>query len=115
MHKEILEDILRDSPCIKYGFCNEWCFARELLPSRVDDRAAEQLRLIYAYKYDQSLEEGKDIGKERATKEFIEKYAEKFAEVYQEGMKYEELYEKVFGKKLKHTDDDIRRHISESK
>ncbi|OGJ12833.1 hypothetical protein A3K82_00770 [Candidatus Pacearchaeota archaeon RBG_19FT_COMBO_34_9] len=115
MHNEILEDLLKDSPCTKNGLCNQGCFAREIMLSRIDDRTGEQLRLMYAYKYEQSDKEGKDIGKERAFLEFTKLYASKFGEIYKEGMKYEDLYEKVFGKKLKHTDDDIRKHIEESR
>ena len=115
MHEEILEDLLKDSPCAKNGLCGSWCFIRELMLSRVDDRTGEQLRLVYDYKYEQSEKEGKDIGKERAMQEFIMQYAIKFAEVYEEGMMHDELYEKVFGKKRMHTDADIMRHIEENR
>ena len=93
MHKEILEDLVKDCPCES----SRWCFLKDLLlTSGFSDRQAEQVRLIYDYRYMQSKEEGKDIGRERALKEFIEKYAKKFADVYQDGMKHKELSRKVF-------------------
>jgi hypothetical protein len=93
MHKEILEDLVRDCPCEDADLC----FLKELvLSSGFSDRQAEQIRLVYDYKYMKSKEEGRDIGRERALKEFIEKYAKKFADVYQDGMKHKELFKKVF-------------------
>ena len=107
MHREILEDLAKDCPC---GDAN-WCFLKELvLSSGFSDRQAEQVRLIYDYKYMQSEEEGKDIGRERALKEFIAQYSKKFAEVYQDGMKHDELFSKVFGVVPMPTDDEIREH-----
>lgn len=115
MHEEIREDLMRDSPCTRHGFCNEWCYIRELSLSRVDDRTGEQVRLAYDYKYEQSEKEGRDIGKERALREFFSLYAQKFDEVYKEKMLHDELYEKIFGHKRLHTDADILRHIEENK
>lgn len=73
---------------------------------------AEQIKLVYDYKYMESKKEGKDIGKERAFSEFIEKYGEKFARAYKDGMKNGELFEKVFGVQKEHTEEDIRKHIA---
>ncbi len=112
MHREILDDLLKDSPCTKNGLCNSWCFIRELFENAgLSDRMAEQVRLMYDYKYLKSKREGKDIGKERAFNEFSQKYGKKFDRVYQDGMKNDELFLKVFGIKKKHTDYDIRVHM----
>lgn len=112
MHREILEDLSKDCPCMRNGCGTQWCFFRELIESiGLSDRQIEQIRLIYDYKYITSKKEGKDIGKERAVKEFVEKYASRFDEVYQEGMKNEELFGKVFGFKKYHTDEEIREHL----
>lgn len=105
MHREILEDLLKDSPCVRNGWCDEkeghWCFIRKLIQSiGLSDRQAEQLRLVFDYKLMQSKKEGTNIGDKRAQEEFITIYAEKFAEIYQEGMKHDELFEKVFGIKF---------------
>jgi hypothetical protein len=102
LHKEILEDLLKDSPCVRNGWCDEeeghWCFIRRLIQSTgLSDRQAEQLRLVYDYKLMQSKKEGKNIGDKRAQEEFIDIYGSKFAIVYQEGMKHEELFERLFG------------------
>jgi len=92
MHKKILEDISRDCPCN-----GEWCFLKELIShTGISDRQAEQLRLIYDYKFMKSKEEGIDIGTKRATMEFIAQYARRFSEVYQEGLVHEELFKRVF-------------------
>ncbi len=92
MHREILKDLTKDCPCD-----GKWCFLQELmLSSGFSDRQAEQVRLIYDYKYMKSREEGSDIGRERAAKEFIEKYARRFSEVYQDGMTHDELFREVF-------------------
>jgi len=57
MHRKILEDISRDCPCK-----GEWCFLKELIShTGISDRQAEQLRLIYDYKFMKSKEEGIDI------------------------------------------------------
>lgn len=77
----------------------------------MEDRNAEQLRLIYDYKYMISKREDRDIGKERAFSEFIQFYGARFAEVYKSGMTNGELFEATFGFKKEHTDDDIRNHI----
>lgn len=109
MHRQIIEDLSKDCPCEDRS---KWCFLRELIPYiTIDDRMAEQLRLMYDYKFMQSQKEGIDIGKERAFKEFVDLYAKRFAEIYQEGMKHDELFEKIFGFKLTHTDDEVRNHI----
>jgi hypothetical protein len=94
MHKKILEDLTKDCPCK-----GEWCFLMELA-SHMGDRQAEQIRLIYDYKYMKSKEEGKNIGNERAAKEFIAQYAKRFCEVYQEDLTHEELFMKVFQTEL---------------
>jgi len=109
IRREILADLARDCPCQSEG----WCFLRELIPYiTIDDRMAEQLRLMYDYKFIQSQKEGADIGKERAFREFADLgYAKKFAEVYQDGLKHDELFEMVFGFKPTHTDDEIRTYI----
>jgi hypothetical protein len=117
IHKEILEDLMEDSPCVKLGLCDDkeghWCIIREIARSMgMEDRMAEQTRLIYDYKFMISKKEGYDIGKERAWKEFVEKYGKKFAEVYKDGMKNGELFEAVFGFKKEHTDADIMKHIA---
>ncbi len=93
MHKEILEDLAKDCPCAN----DDWCFIKELIAhTGLSDRQAEQVRLVYDYKFMQSKKEGKDIGRERAFKEFVDKYATRFAEVYKEGMKRSELFPLVF-------------------
>jgi len=94
MQKKILEDLTKDCPCKE-----QWCFLRELA-SHMGERQAEQIRLIYDYKYMKSKEEGKDIGNERAAKEFIVLYAKRFAEVYYESITHEELFKKVFQSEL---------------
>jgi len=96
MHKKALEDLSSDCPCDK----EEWCFLRELVAHMsLTERNAEQLRLVYDYKFMKSKEEGIDIGNERALREFIDSYSAKFAEVYQDGMGHDELFERVFGTK----------------
>ena len=115
IHKEILEDLLKDASCMKDGSCDErnWCILRELIPYiQIDDRMAEQMILIYDYKFMESKRLGFDIGKERAFMEFIQKYGKKFAESYQDGKKNGELFEAVFGVKKQHTEEDIRKHIT---
>ena len=109
IHKEILEDLAKDCPCKDP---DAWCFVKEMIPYiKIDDRNAEQFRLMYDYKFMQSEKERKDIGRERAFREFVDLYASKFAEVYQDGMKHDELFEKVFGFKVTHTDEELRTHI----
>jgi hypothetical protein len=117
VNKEILEDLLADSPCKKLGLCDDkpghWCFLREIVLSMgMGDRNAEQLRLMYDYKFMESKKEGYNIGKERAFNEFIVKYGAKFAEIYKEGMTNGELFKAVFGFEKEHTDEDLRVHIS---
>jgi len=117
MHKEILDDIISDSPCRKNGFCDDkeghWCILREIILNFQSDEMAEQLKLMYDYKYMQSELEGEDIGTQRAFHEFVEKgYAEKFHIVYRDGMKNRELFEKVFGIRKQHTDKDLKEHIN---
>lgn len=108
MNKEILEDITKNCPCNK----EEWCTLKEImLSSGFSDRQAEQIRLVYDYKYMASKREGYDIGKERALKEFIAIYAEKFSQVYHDGMKRDELFPLVFGISPMPTDEEIRKHI----
>jgi len=114
--KEILEDLLQDSPCFKMGVCDDkeghWCILREVIKSSgLSDRMIEQTKLIYDYKFMTSKREGYDIGKERAFKEFINLYGKKFAEVYQEGMTNGDLFEKVFGFKKEHSDLDIKNYL----
>ena len=46
---------------------------------------AEQMKLMYDYKFMTSKKEGYDIGKERAFMEFINLYGKKFSEIYKEG------------------------------
>ncbi len=118
MHKEILEDIMKDSPCVKNGFCDEkeehWCFLKELVKHwGLSDYQAEQIRLFYDYKYIESKEKKGDIGEERAFNEFIEKYGKKFHDVYKEGMKHDELFYKVFCEKQMPTDEQIRGDMKE--
>jgi hypothetical protein len=114
MHKEILDDLLKDCPCGSLDCSdNNWCFFRELVESTgLSDRQLEQTRLMYDYKYLQSREEGKDIGKQRAVQEFINKYGKKFDEVYQPDMKNGDLFEAVFGFKKQHTDKQLMDHIN---
>ena len=119
IHKEILEDLMEDSPCMKLGLCDDkeghWCFLREIVRVMgMEDRNAEQLKLMYDYKYMISKKEGKDIGKERAFMEFTTQYGKKFAEVYQDGMKNGELFKAIFGFEKEHTDADIRKHIADN-
>ncbi len=116
INKSILEDIMRDSPCVKAGMCDDkeghWCILRELiLYLSIDGRMAEQLRLVYDYKYMVSKKEGRDIGKERAFSEFIAQYGKKFADVYQEGMTNGELFKAVYGFEKEHSDEDLKNHI----
>jgi hypothetical protein len=118
VNREILEDLLEGSPCKKLGICDDkeghWCFLREIVLSMgMGDRNAEQLRLMYDYKFMQSKKKGYDIGKENALKEFIAQYGEKFARVYKEGMTNGELFKAVFGFEKEHTDEDIRAHIKQ--
>jgi hypothetical protein len=117
VNREILEDLLKDSPCKKMGVCNDkegnWCFLRDfVLSTGIGNRNIEQLRLMYDYKFMQSKKEGYDIGKERAFKEFIMQYGERFAELYKEGMTNGQLFQAVFGFEKKHTDEDLREHIA---
>jgi len=119
IHKDILDDLLENSPCKKLGLCDDkeghWCMIREIIRhSGMGDRMAEQSLLFYDYKFMISKREGYDIGEERAWKEFIEKYGEKFAEVYKEGMRNGELFEAVFGFKKEHTEADIKRQIADN-
>ena len=109
MHQEILEDLLEDCPCDH----KRWCFFRELFENDgLSDEMAEQVRLIYDYKYMQSEIEGKDIGKQRAFHEFADKYGKKFHEMYKEGMKRKELFTLIFGCGIKMpTDEQIRRDM----
>jgi len=110
--KEILEDLTRDCPCNKSEESN-WCFLKEIIGSfGLGDRNAEQIRLVYDYKFMESQKEDNDIGKERAFTEFISLYGKRFDEVYKEGMKNGELFELVFGFKKAHTDEDVREHIT---
>jgi hypothetical protein len=88
--KEILEDLLYDSPCRRLGICDDkegnWCILRELIPYiSIDGKMAEQMKLMYDYKFMTSKKEGYDIGKERAFMEFINLYGKKFSEIYKEG------------------------------
>ena len=117
IHKEILEDLLGDAPCKKLGICDDeeghWCAVRELIPYlSIDDRMAEQILLVYDYKYMESKRVGYDIGKERAFMEFIQKYGKQFSDAYQDGKKNGDLFEAVFGVKKEHTEEDIRMHIA---
>ena len=119
IHKEILEDLMEDSPCKKLGLCDDkeghWCILREFVRSMgMGDRMAEQLKLMYDYKYMVSKKEGKDIGTERAFTEFTDQYGKKFADVYQEGMKNGELFNAIFGFEKEHTDADIRKHMADN-
>ncbi len=94
LHHEILEDLSNDCPC---NGNNKWCFWRDFGQNLGwNDRNAEQVRLIYHYKWLESEKEGKDIGWERAYNGFSKKYAKKFAKVYKEGMKFEELKDLLF-------------------
>ena len=114
--KEILEDLIKDSPCVKEGICDDkeghWCMLRDLIPYiSIDGRMAEQLILIYDYKFMESKRVDYDIGKERAFSEFIEKYGKKFSEIYQEGMTNGELFKAVYGFEKEHNDEDVRNHL----
>ena len=116
IHKNILEDIMKDSPCVKMGICNDkegnWCIIREIVRCMyMGDRMAEQLRLVYDYKYMASEKDG-DIGIDRAWMEFAKQYGKKFDEVYQDGMKNGELFKAIFGFEKEHTDADIRKHMA---
>jgi hypothetical protein len=110
LHKEILDDLMKDCPCNDGGCEDEkWCFLKELISHcGLQDRDAEQLRLMYDYKYMQSKKEGADIGRERAFMEFITQYGTKFKEVYREDIKHEELFYLVFGVKKMPSNDEIR-------
>lgn len=95
MHEETIEDLVKDSPCSGKG----WCFFRELAAhSGLNDRMAEQMRLIYDYKFLQSETEGYDIGLQRASEEFISKYSAKYSEVWHDGITHDELKERLFEK-----------------
>jgi hypothetical protein len=116
LSKETLEDLMKDSPCVKRGFCDDkegnWCILRELVPYiKIDNRMALQLRLAYDYQYMTSKREGYDIGKGRALKEFIAQHGEKFADVYKEGMKRDEIFSLIFGIIPMPTDEEITAHI----
>jgi len=92
MQRKIIDDLAKDCLCIK-----EWCFFREILKHvGVGEREAEHMRLVFDYKFIQSVDEGKDIGEERAFNEWISKgYGARFAAIYVEGMTHEELKYKV--------------------
>ena len=93
MNNKTIEDLCKDSPCKGEG----WCFLKELVRHMgMNDRMAEQTRLIYDYKFIQSSKEGSDIGLKRATEEFIQKYATKYATVWHEGITHDELKYRVF-------------------
>jgi hypothetical protein len=116
LSKETLEDLMKDSPCVKNGLCNneegDWCILRELIPYiKIDNRMALQLRLAYDYQYMTSKREGYDIGKGRALKEFITQHGEKFAEVYKEGMKRDEMFPLIFGVVPMPTEEEIKSHL----
>lgn len=116
INQSILEDLIKDSPCVKEGICDDkeghWCMLRDLISYiSIDGRMAEQIRLIYDYKYMISKKEGRDIGKERAFSEFIAQYGKKFADVYVDGMKNGELFKAVFGFEKEHTDEDVHNYI----
>jgi len=116
IHQQILDDLLENSPCKKLGLCDDveghGCLLREIVRSiGMEDRMAEQLKLVYDYKYMISKKEGHDIGKDRAWGEFAGLYGKKFAEVYQDGMTNGELFKAVFGFEKEHTDDDIRKYF----
>ncbi|MFA5071694.1 MAG: hypothetical protein WC511_05040 [Candidatus Pacearchaeota archaeon] len=106
LSKEILEDLAKDCPCN----LNAWCFFRDwVLSGGLDDRMAEQVRLMYDYKYLLSREkdDGTDVGKDFAFMDFsLKGYTKKFAEIYKPGMKNDELFELMFGFKKQHTEDD---------
>jgi hypothetical protein len=93
MHKKILKDILKECPD-KEG----WCFLKEYCENLLDDRTAEQLRLISDYKWLESQREKKDVGYRDAMTRFVDNgFADKFAEIYKEGMTHDELNKKLFG------------------
>lgn len=95
MHDETIEDLAKDSPCKGEG----WCFFKELaLHSGLNDRMAEQIRIIYDYKFIQSENEGYDIGIQRASMEFCEQYAATYSDIWHEGITHEELKERLFEK-----------------
>lgn len=109
LHEYILDDLSKDCPCNGNG---KWCFLRELIAhTGLKDRDAEQLRLIYDYKYLKSEEEGKDIGRKRAFTEFIKLYAKKFDKIYKEGMRHDELFELLFPLHKLPSDENMRGHI----
>ena len=116
IHQNVLEDIMKDSPCFKEGICDDkeghWCMLRDLVRVMgMEDRNAEQLRLMYDYKYMTSKKEGKDIGRERAFYEFTAQYGKKFSEVYQDGTTNGDLFQAVFGFEKEHTDEDVKKHL----
>lgn len=93
MDKRTIDDLVKDAPCKGQG----WCFIKEIVQYvGMDNRMAEQARLMYDYKFMLSAREKKDVGIERATSEFIEKYAEKYDSVWKEGMTHEQLKYEVF-------------------
>ena len=93
MHKKILQDILKECPN-KEG----WCFLKEYFETLLDDRTAEQLRLISDYKWFESQKEKRDIEYREAMTRFIKNgFADRFAEIYKEGMTHDELKKKLFG------------------
>lgn len=93
MNKDILDDIIADSPCDH----NKWCFLKEIVKhSGISDYSAEQIRLVYTHKFLLSREAGHDVGEQVAWDSWIENYAAKFSEVYKPGMKHEELKYKMF-------------------
>lgn len=78
---------------------NQWCFSREFLKSAVSsDCSAIQARLIYDYRFLQSLKEGQNIGNQRALQEYAEKYGAKFRKIWEEnqGIHYDELRLRLF-------------------
>lgn len=93
MNNKTIDDLIKDSPCKGEG----WCFLKELVKHiGMDNKMAEQSRLIYDYKFMKSTKEGKDIGLKRATEEFISKYAVKYSRVWKDDMTHEELKYEVF-------------------
>jgi len=101
MNQKLLEDLEAECPSK-----DKWCFIREILSS-VDfgEREDEHVRLVFDYKFLQSVEEGKDIGEERALNEWITKgYAERFLKIYNPGMRHEELKRKLLRNTLENID-----------
>jgi len=93
MNKDVLEDIIRDSPCDK----NRWCFLKEVIKhSGISDFSAEQIRLVYTHKFLLSMQAGYDVGEKAAWDSWIANYAARFREIYIDGMKHEELKYKMF-------------------